>query len=261
MSHALLLAFALTVLAGAATALGGVVAVHRAVRSDAGLAAALGFAAGAMILVSAAEILPKGAAALAPSVGHRGGLVATLGLAAVGAAAAVLLGRLVPGSCAHDRDPLAVRRQVRRSGVVVAIAVTAHNFPEGLATFVATLDDPSAGAVLAVAIALHNVPEGVAVAAPVFGAGGSRARAVAVAGLTGLAEPVGAALGYLLLVALFPASAFGAVFGLVAGVMLCIGLSELLPAACRLTSLVPALTTCVAGGASMALSLVLLGLA
>lgn len=260
----MLLAFTLTLLAGAATTVGGLIAVHGKVRSDRGLAIALAFAGGAMVLVSIVEILPKGAASLAPTMGIETGWAATLAVAALGAVLAVLLGRLVPVAGHEHGDGRGERQRmlmgVRRSGLVVAIAVTAHNFPEGLATFVATLDDPAAGATLAVAIALHNVPEGVAVAAPVFGSGGSRRRAVGIAALSGLAEPVGALLGYLLLATILPAAAFGVVFGLVAGVMLLIGLSELVPSALRLMSPAPVVAACTAGAAVMALSLALLNL-
>ncbi|GAA1932467.1 ZIP family metal transporter [Nocardioides hwasunensis] len=267
----MLLAFTLTLLAGAATAVGGLIAVHGRVRSDRGLAIALAFAGGAMVLVSLVEILPKGAASLAPALGIGGGWLATLGAAALGAVLAVLLGRVVPVA-GHDHDHGRGRdapgthrlRQlpgVRRSGLVVAIAVTAHNLPEGLATFVATLDDPAAGATLAVAIALHNIPEGVAVAAPFYGSGASRRKAVGIAALSGLAEPIGALAGYLLLAALLPGAAFGVVFGLVAGVMLLIGLAELLPTALRMASPVPVAAACTAGVVVMALSLALLSLA
>lgn len=256
------LAFALTLLAGAATAVGGLLAVHPRVRSVTGLAVALAFAGGAMVLVSVVEILPKGAAALTASLGPYGGWCATLAVAGVGAALAGGLGRLVPvsGGEASTATPRHLSR-VGRSGVVLAVAVTAHNLPEGLATFVATLDDPSAGAALAVAIALHNIPEGVAVAAPCYGSGGSRRRAVGTAAVSGLAEPVGALLGYLLLAALLPGAAFGVVFGLVAGVMLQLGIAELVPGAATLMAPARVAAACTAGAAVMASSLALLGLA
>ncbi len=246
----LVLAFCLTLLAGAATVVGGLLAVHRSVRTDRGLAVALGFAGGAMVLVSVLELVPQGVLALTPALGGGRAWLCSLACVAVGALVTAFLGR----AATHAGD----RSRLRRSGVVVALAVTAHNLPEGLATFVATLHDPAAGVTLAAAIALHNVPEGVAVAAPCFGTGGSRWRAVGTAGLSGLAEPLGALLGWLVLAALLPAAAYGVVFGLVAGVMVQIGVTELVPSACRLVSRTTALVSCAAGGASMALSLVLL---
>jgi zinc transporter, ZIP family len=260
--NAAVLALALTALAGAATTLGGVLAAHRSLRTDGGLAVALAFAAGAMVLVSVVEVVPTGAADLTPGLGAEGAWAAMLLLVVVGAGLVVLLGRAVGHGAEHGDG---VRRRVRRSAVVVAVAVAAHNLPEGLATFVATLEDPAAGATLAVAIALHNVPEGVAVAAPLIASGATRRRAVGAATLSGLAEPLGALLGFLVLVALLPAAAYGAafgvLFGLVAGVMLHLGLTELLPGACRLAAVGPALAAAAAGGATMVASIALLGLA
>ncbi|WP_235736289.1 ZIP family metal transporter [Nocardioides alcanivorans] len=260
----MLIAFAFTALAGAATALGGLAAVHHRLRSDAGLAAALGFAAGAMLLVSAVEIIPKGADGLASAFGSRSAWGTTLLLVAAGSGITAGLQRWAGGRQrgeTHAHGPGAERQRLLRSGVVVALAVSAHNLPEGLATFVATVDDPAAGATVALAIALHNVPEGIAVAAPLHGAGVGRGRAVAAAALSGLAEPVGAVLGYLLLIALLPAAAHALVFGLVAGVMLHIAVTELLPSACRLATVRTAAMSSTAGAGTMALSLGLLGLA
>lgn len=243
-----LVALGLTALAGAATVLGGLLAVHRRVRDDRGLAVALGFAAGAMVLVSLAAMVPAGVAGV--------GWAATLGLVVLGAGLTAALQRLP-----HHHGPGGPQVRLRRTGLVVAVAVGLHNLPEGLATYVAALEDPHAGAVLALAIAIHNVPEGIAVAAPVLGASGDARRAVGAAALSGLAEPVGAVLGYLVLAAVLPPAAYAAVFGLVAGVMLQVGVAELLPAARRLATLGTAAMAGSTGAIVMAASLALLGVA
>lgn len=265
----MILAFAFTALAGVATVIGGLLAVHHRVRSDTGLAAALGFAAGAMLLVSVVEIAPKGADGLAGSLGGGGAWVATALLLGLGwAATRVLARRLVaraggpgrPGGDGRGEGELNLQR-IRSSGVLVALAIAAHNLPEGLATFVATIDDPAAGAAIALAIAIHNVPEGIAVAAPLYGAGIGRAKAIGAATLSGVAEPVGAVLGYLLVVALLPPAAYAAVFGFVAGVMLNIAIVELLPSARRLVPAAAVARSFLAGAGTMLLSLVLLSVA
>lgn len=252
-------AFALTLLAGAATTVGGLIALHGRVRSDRGLAVALGFAAGAMMLVSLVEIVPKGVSGLAPALGRLLATGTTLGLVVVGALGVVATARFFPTRHGDHPSP-AMRRSIRRSGVLVAVAVSAHNLPEGLATFVTALEDPAAGVVIAAAIALHNVPEGVAVAAPFYGAGATRARALGVAALSGLAEPLGALLGYLVLAALLPESAYAIVFGLIAGVMLQLSLSELLPTAWRLAPGRHTGVATAAGAVLMGSSLLLLNL-
>lgn len=245
---AVLVALGLTTLAGAATVLGGLLAVHRRVRDDRGLAVALAFAAGAMVLVSLAAMVPAGVAGV--------GWPATLLLVVTGAGLTATLQRLPHGHGVVDHGA-----HLRRTGLVVALAVGLHNLPEGLATYVAALEDPRAGLVLAVAIAVHNVPEGVAVAAPVLGATGDARRALGAAALSGVAEPVGAVLGFLVLAAVLPPAAYAAVFGLVAGVMLHVGVTELLPTARRLATPATAVVAGSTGVVVMAASLALLTLA
>ncbi len=104
-----------------------------------------------------------------------------------------------------------------RVGLLAALAITAHNFPEGLATFFATLENPAVGAPLAIAIAVHNIPEGVSIAIPVYYATGSKSKAVLAAFGSALAEPVGALLGYVALAPFLSPPVFGAVFGVIAG--------------------------------------------
>ncbi len=256
----MLLALGVTLLAGAATIIGGLVATHGRLSSGRGLAACLAFAAGAMVMVSVGEIIPKGTDAL----GRDGrALLLTLVLVVLGAAVVLIVQQLVPRAAdtpAASVDGGAQLTRLRRSGVVVALVVAGHNLPEGLATFVATLDDPTTGIAIAVAIAIHNVPEGVAVAAPVHAATGSRTKALMYTTGSGLAEPVGGLLGYLLLASVLPEAAMGAVFGLIAGMMLQISLSELLPAARRFAGTSVAATGLAGGAAVMAVSLVLLSL-
>ncbi len=117
--------------------------------------------------------------------------------------------------------------------VNTAIAIGLHNFPEGLATFVATLNDPGVGLVLAVAIAIHNIPEGLCVAMPIYYATGNRWKAFGWALFSGLAEPVAALLGWLVLANSFSDQLYAVLFGMVAGMMVIISARELLPTAHR----------------------------
>lgn len=110
------------------------------------------------------------------------------------------------------------------------LAIGIHNFPEGLATFVATLSDPSVGAVLAIAIALHNIPEGLCVAMPVYHATGHRWKAFSWALLSGMAEPFAALLGWASLADHFSHSVYGVMFSFVAG-MVVSAVRELIPTA------------------------------
>lgn len=142
-------------------------------------------------------------------------------------------------------------------GLFTALAIAIHNFPEGLATFVSALKDTKLGIAIAIAIAIHNIPEGVAVSIPVFYATGSRKKAFVYSFLSGLAEPVGALIGYAIVFSFFNDIVFGVLFASVAGIMVFISLDELLPAAREYGRPHWAAYGLVAGMAVMALSLLL----
>jgi len=125
------------------------------------------------------------------------------------------------------------KQELMRMSVNTALAIGIHNFPEGLATFVATLNDPSVGAVLAVAIAIHNIPEGLSVAMPLYYATGDRWGSFKWAVISGLAEPVAALLGWAVLASCFSNKTYGILFGMVAGMMVIVTCKELLPTAHR----------------------------
>jgi ZIP family zinc transporter len=144
-----------------------------------------------------------------------------------------------------------------RMGIFAALAIGIHNFPEGLATFAAALHDPTIGIPIAVAIAIHNVPEGIAVSVPIFYATGNRKKAFAYSFLSGLAEPVGALIGYLIFFSFFSNTIFGILFASVAGIMVFISLDELLPAAQKYGEHHLSIYGLIAGMVVMAVSLLL----
>ena len=128
-------------------------------------------------------------------------------------------------------------KNLLRMGLFTALAITIHNFPEGLATFLAALQDPGLGIAIAIAVALHNIPEGISVSVPIYYATGNRRKAFFYSLLSGLAEPVGAGAAYLALRLItgsgngvLPPEIMGILFGGVAGIMVYISLDELLPA-------------------------------
>lgn len=145
-----------------------------------------------------------------------------------------------------------------RLGTMTALAIGIHNFPEGLATFTAALDSPTLGIAIGVAIAIHNIPEGIAVAVPVYQATGDRRKALRLSFLSGVAEPVGALIGYLILMPFLSPTLLGAVFAVVAGIMVFISLDELLPAAREWGFHHISIYGLVAGMAIMAVSLTIL---
>jgi ZIP Zinc transporter len=130
-------------------------------------------------------------------------------------------------------DETMERKKLMRMSINTAIAIGLHNFPEGLATFVATIQNPSVGIVLAVAIAIHNIPEGLCVALPIYYATGNRRTAFGWAILSGLSEPLAAIFGYIILATFVSNVTYGILFGIVAGMMVMISTRELLPTAHR----------------------------
>lgn len=122
-------------------------------------------------------------------------------------------------------------KKLLRTGLFTALVIIIHNFPEGMATFVSSIKEPSLGIIIAVAIAIHNIPEGISVAIPVYCSTGSRKKALGWSLLSGLAEPLGAIIAYLLLMPILNDMVFGILFAGIAGIMVFISLDELLPTA------------------------------
>ena len=158
----------------------------------------------------------------------------------------------------HIKQPLQFDyAQLKRTAMLTMLAITAHNLPEGLATFFSTLESPTLGAPLAIAIAIHNIPEGVAIAVPVYIATQKKSWALMASLISGLAEPFGAVLGYFALAPFLGPTVYGVIFGLIAGVMVYLALDELLPTAKRYSQGHETVYGLVSGMAVLAISLVL----
>lgn len=258
------IAFALTLLAGLATGIGSALALFARTTNTRFLSAALGFSAGVMIYVSFVEILADARAGLAGELGARPGAWVAVVAFFGGIGLTALIDRLVPAA----ENPHEVHRveemhrrpdaNLMRMGMLSAAAIALHNFPEGIATFVAALDNPRVGASIAAAVAIHNIPEGIAVAVPVFYATGSRARAFSWSFLSGLSEPLGALVAWWLLGGLAGPTLRGVLFAAVAGVMVFISFDELLPTAREYGEHHVAVYGLVSGMAVMAVSLALM---
>lgn len=234
-------AFGLTLFAGLSTGVGSLLAFYSKDTNKRFLAAALGFSAGVMIYVAMIEIFVKARASLEAVVGLKLGYLYTTIAFFAGIALIAIIDKLVPSyenpHEIHDPHELAVdpetheKRTLLRMGMFSALAITIHNFPEGLATFMAALENPTLGISIAIAIAIHNIPEGIAVSVPIYFATGSRKKAFFYSFLSGLSEPVGAFIGFVILRNFMNDMIFGLVFASVAGIMVYISLDELLPTA------------------------------
>jgi zinc transporter, ZIP family len=266
-----MLAAGLTLMAGLATSVGGAIAFYARRTNPKFLAVALGFSAGVMIYVSMVEIMSKSVDILADSLGEKAGNWAAVLAFFGGMLFIALIDRFIPS---FEERPGAIRtvsqagenvessdgtrnNRLLRMGLFTALAVAIHNFPEGFITFFSTLRDPVLGVSIAVAVAIHNIPEGIAVAVPIYYATGSRRKAFFWAFLSGIAEPVGAVTGYVLLQKFLSDTVFGVVFAAVAGVMVYISFDQLLPTAREYGDHHLSMLGLVSGMALMALSLLL----
>ena len=227
-------AFALTLIAGMATGIGSIMALFSKRTNTKFLAGSLGFSAGVMVYVSMMEIFKKSIEYLTLSAGEiRGSCYAVAaffcGVLLIGA-----VDWLIP-STENDIGNINTNtnkdKTLKRMGILTALAIGIHNFPEGMVTFTSALRDPQLGIAIAVAIAIHNIPEGIATSAPIYFSTGSRKKAFVISLFSGATEPVGAVIGYLIMRPFFNDTVFGVLFGIVAGIMMFISIEELLPMA------------------------------
>ncbi len=294
-------ALGLTVFAGMATGIGSAIAFTAKRTNYRFLSVATGFSAGVMLYVSFVEIFIKGVDALVESYGNYWGHWVNVGSFFGGILLIGLIDYLIPtaenphethseeetaplhdpGASVHNLEAIAEispekinagvhvdaghHKKLMRMGLFTALAIGIHNFPEGLATFLAALHDPSLGLAIAIAIALHNIPEGISVSVPIFYATGNRKKAFMYSVLSGLAEPVGAVIAYIAIRFIaggesgaIPPQVMGILFGVVAGIMVYISLDELLPTSRAYGKGHDSIFGLLAGMAIMALSLLLM---
>lgn len=227
-----LFAFLISLLAGLSTAIGGLVPLFTDRRSTRFLCFSLGLSAGVMVYVSFMEMLPEAIVSLSAYYSRRTAGLMALGFFLIGMAVIALIDRLVPeNDNPHEFGSERKGGDLGKMGLLSALAIAVHNFPEGLATFMSALEDPVSGVSIAIAIALHNIPEGISVASPVYHSSGRRLKAFLLALGSGIAEPVGALLGFLFLSSVFTPFTSALVYALVAGIMVYLAFDELLPTA------------------------------
>ena len=281
-----LFAFALTALAGAATGVGGLIAILSRNQSKKFLAICLSLAAGVMLYISFVEILGEAFESLESVFKYEvivGDVVEVMGLEWAylivtvaffgGIALIALIDKLIPhedkgidllelktGQELKESFTTAQRGELKRTGVMSTIAIATHNFPEGLVTFLAALYSPTLGVAIAIAIAIHNIPEGIAVAAPIYYATGSRVKAFLVSVLSGLTEPLGALVAWLFLRNLAGDLELvtGIAFAGAGGIMVFVAIHQLLPAAQKYGKHHGVMKWLFAGMAIMAVSLIAL---
>jgi ZIP family zinc transporter len=250
-------ALGLTALAGVSTGIGSAIAYFIRRPRIAYLAFALGLSAGVMIYVSFVELLPLAVV----DIGELWAVaVFFAGIVFIGAIDLLVPEPENPHNYQGMAEPEAPQqdRQLMRTGMLTALAIGIHNFPEGLATFAAALSNLRLGIFIAIAIAIHNIPEGIAVSVPIFYATGNKNKAFIYSLLSGVSEPVGALIGYLILMPFLSDDLLAATLSFIAGIMVYISLDELLPVAHRYGHGHLVIGGIVIGMAIMAVSLIML---
>ena len=233
-SH-IFLAFILTLAAGLSTGIGSIIALFAKRTNVRFLCASLGFSAGVMLYVSFMEMLPSAKEMLSAAFDKKTGMMYLILAFFGGMGIITLIDFIVPESGnpheAHSVEDMNHKDALHRTGIIVALSIAIHNFPEGIAAFTSALGNIELAIPITIAIAIHNIPEGIAVAVPIYHATGSRKRAFWYSFMSGLAEPLGALLAYWFLVPLWSPVVNGIVLAAVSGIMVFISLDELLPSA------------------------------
>ena len=271
-------ALILTLIAGAATGIGGALVLFKKKISSDFLAGALGVSAGVMIFISMAEMFPESQEMIA-GTGLTHGEAFVLVAFFVGMGLITLIDFAIPEyENPHEATGLSLdsktsavgvleqtgnEKALHRLGLLSALAIAVHNFPEGIATFIGALNDPEMGAGITFAIAIHNIPEGIAVAIPIYYATKSKGKALLYATLSGMSEVIGALL-CLAVTAIFGIELTGGgptfplVMAAVAGIMIYISLDELLPTAEKYGKHHIAIAGVIGGMAIMGISLLIM---
>lgn len=260
MEENIIFALFLTFFAGFATVIGSIFAFFSKNNNQKFLSFSLGFSAGVMIYVSMVEIFSKSREYLSLATDIYKGTIITVISFFAGMFFIGIIDILIPtpevetGSETKGRQS---KNRLKRTGIITALAIGIHNFPEGLATFTSALKDPHLGIAISTAIAIHNIPEGIATSIPIYYSTKSRKKAFIISFLSGMTEPLGALIGYILLRPIFNDTLFGIIFGFVAGIMVFISIEELLPLSREYENSNVSIIGVIMGMLTMAVSLIL----
>lgn len=251
MNESFWFAFGITLLAGLSTGIGSAIAFFTKQTNTKFLSVSLGLSAGVMIYISFVELLTGSMSMLSdiynPNQGQLYSILSFFG----GILFIMAIDFLIPenvnphelvdmkdlkGSSTQGMRQEVDRLKKRsaallRAGLVSALVMAIHNFPEGMVTFLTAIESPSLAFPIAAAIAIHNIPEGISVSVPIYYATGSKRKAFWISFSSGLAEPIGAVVGYLILFPFLSDTLFGILNSAIAGIMVYISLDELLPTA------------------------------
>ncbi len=221
MNNNFLIPLLISSMAGLSTLIGGLVVFLKFKNKESFLAFTLSFSLSVMLSLSVFELIPESCIVLVKSYGFAWTLI--LGLAVF------MLGRIIVTKLNNRLTLLGKNNNLYRVGVLSMIALMVHNFPEGIATFMTAYNDLAMGISLGIAIMLHNIPEGISISVPIYYATGSRGSGLLYSFISGLAEPLGAIMAYILLKNFISDITISIVLIFVAGIMITLAIDEMLP--------------------------------
>lgn len=224
----IIIPFTLTLLAGLSTVVGSIIFLSHTFRKRRFVSFFLGLSAGVMIYLSFVELLPYSIKGL--------GFLSANAFFFIGVIVMALIDFFLPHHYLEERicrRQNILDRRLLSTGIVVTLGLIIHNIPEGMAVFLSSFTSMRLGVLLAIAIAIHNIPEGIAVAVPIYHSTQNKGKAIKYAFISGMAEPLGAIVAYLVLKPYLDQNILSYIFALVAGVMVYISFDELLPACFR----------------------------
>ena len=146
----------LSLIAGMATGIGGIIVLMMRKTSDRVVSFSLGFASGVMLMVSFNNLFLEAERLLT----HFELIV----MFSLGALMMIALDLTIPHIEVTTGKEEGKSAKMLRTGTLIALGITIHNLPEGFVVAAGYTYMPSLGLIIAVAIMLHNIPEGVATA-------------------------------------------------------------------------------------------------
>ena len=232
MEQTYLIPFLITLFAGLSTTIGALVVFFVNTEKLNWLSFTMSFAAGVMLYVSFVEILPESYLEFKHTKNQNTALIYVIGFFVFGALFAIFTDKLLPEQKINNqvnKNITSKNKKIYRSGILIALTMALHNFPEGIVTFIGSINDLSFGLVIGLAIALHNIPEGMAISVPIYHASGSKKKAFFYSALSGFTEPLGALFCYFVINSYLDDFVTAAVMSIVSGIMIFISIFVLMP--------------------------------
>ncbi len=217
------IAFLLTIIAGLSTLIGTLPIFLKLKSENNIICASLAFAAGVMLCVSITDLIPESLNMLEHNLSNFFTVILSFLFIVIGIIISMLISKTIPDVTKTTNNNL------YKVGIISMLAIIIHNVPEGIATFISTTKNINLGISLTLAIAIHNIPEGISISVPIYYATKSKFKAFGYTLVSALSEPLGAIITYLFLSPFINNTILGLLFSLIAGIMIQISITELLP--------------------------------